>query len=625
MKRKRSLHKTRSAQVQPVPREPSRLPWIVIGLAAIYILAGLIIPSSNKGFNLRRFGELPVLNGGRLKPLDTLARSALLVISGKQTIRHENEKISADQWLLDMLTRPRLADERPVFQIDDPDVLGLMGIQQTTKRRFSLADIHPYLQTIEDQASLANQVKDKSRFQSAILNLHGQIDLYHRLQNTLDMAGREHALAHLEHTYSDMKSVMASHMQNKSKFGSDDLKKFSDVINEYSALNQMAAFYPLPVSGQELSQVVWISPGQAMLQSVAGPNLHPGLVAYAAMGDAVRDENEQLFNRTVDDFTDWLKHNVASAVFRSQMEYRFNHAAFFYRSLILYGVVFLLVMISWLSARLQYLASAHLLLTFTFAVHTIGLVLRMILQGRPPVTNLYSSAIFVGWVAVFLGMFLEKYSKRGVGTAVSALIGFITLIIAHNLSVQGDTLEMMRAVLDSNFWLATHVVAITVGYGSTFLAGALGILYVLRARFDRGWNEESAASLEKMAYGIVCFSLFFSFTGTILGGIWADQSWGRFWGWDPKENGALMIVLWNAFILHARWSKVAGERGIMVMTIFGNIVTSLSWFGVNMLGIGLHSYGFMDKAFFWLIVFVVTQVVLMLLSYMGGKINVKRV
>ena len=97
----------------------------------------------------------------------------------------------------------------------------------------------------------------------------------------------------------------------------------------------------------------------------------------------------------------------------------------------------------------------------------------------------------------------------------------------------------------------------------------------------------------------------------MLGGIWADQSWGRFWGWDPKENGALLIVLWNAIILHARWGGYARDRGIMAMAIFGNVITALSWFGVNMLGVGLHSYGFMDKAFWSLTGFCASQVALM--------------
>ena len=117
-----------------------------------------------------------------------------------------------------------------------------------------------------------------------------------------------------------------------------------------------------------------------------------------------------------------------------------------------------------------------------------------------------------------------------------------------------------------------------------------------------------------MVYGIVCFATADQFYGTILGGIWADQSWGRFWGWDPKENGALLIVLWNAIILHARWGGLIKERGLMALAVFGNIVTSFSWFGVNMLGIGLHSYGFMDAALFWLMVFDATQVALIVLA-----------
>jgi ABC-type transport system involved in cytochrome c biogenesis permease subunit len=184
------------------------------------------------------------------------------------------------------------------------------------------------------------------------------------------------------------------------------------------------------------------------------------------------------------------------------------------------------------------------------------------------------------------------------------------LLIAHHLSLSGDTMEMMRAVLDSNFWLATHVVVVTAGYSATFLAGFLGIIYILRGIFTRSLDTATADSLTRMVYGIICFATLFSFVGTILGGIWADQSWGRFWGWDPKENGALIIVLWNAIILHARWGGMIKQRGLMVLAIGGNIITSWSWFGTNMLGVGLHSYGFTDAAFVALSTFVVSQLAL---------------
>jgi ABC-type transport system involved in cytochrome c biogenesis permease subunit len=201
---------------------------------------------------------------------------------------------------------------------------------------------------------------------------------------------------------------------------------------------------------------------------------------------------------------------------------------------------------------------------------------------------------------------------------------------------------MLQAVLDTNFWLATHVVVVTLGYASTFVAGLLAILYIVLGVFtpmlktklgQRGAAGSAATAgvtaraetkapakqagtfdvgkaLTKMVYAIVCFATLFSFTGTVLGGIWADQSWGRFWGWDPKENGALIIVLWNAVLLHARWGGLVRERGFMNMAIFGNIVTAWSWFGVNMLGIGLHSYGFMDAAFKWLMLFISSQLLI---------------
>ena len=111
----------------------------------------------------------------------------------------------------------------------------------------------------------------------------------------------------------------------------------------------------------------------------------------------------------------------------------------------------------------------------------------------------------------------------------------------------------------------------------------------------------------------------FSLVGTILGGIWADQSWGRFWGWDPKENGALIIVLWNAVILHIRWGGLCGVRGLMALAVFGNIITSWSWFGTNMLGVGLHSYGFMDSAFWALVGFVVSQLLIIAIAYLPTR------
>ena len=122
-----------------------------------------------------------------------------------------------------------------------------------------------------------------------------------------------------------------------------------------------------------------------------------------------------------------------------------------------------------------------------------------------------------------------------------------------------------------------------------------------------------------MTYGVLCFSIFFTFIGTVLGGLWADDSWGRFWGWDPKENGALIIVLWNALILHAKWGKMIGPRGLALLAIAGNISVTWSWFGTNELGIGLHAYGFTEGTVRNLWTFWATQIALIVAGLLFAR------
>jgi len=264
-------------------------------------------------------------------------------------------------------------------------------------------------------------------------------------------------------------------------------------------------------------------------------------------------------------------------------------------------------------------SSAVALMIAALLVHTIAIVFRIYLQERPPVTNLYSSAVFVGWAAVLIGLFLEHIYRIGVAVLGAASVGFATLVIAHNLGSDGDTMQMMQAVLDSNFWLATHVTTITLGYSAAFLAGALGAIYLLGRVLTRAISKPREQALGRMIYGVVCFALLLSFVGTVLGGIWADQSWGRFWGWDPKENGAALIVLITAIILHARWGGMIKTRGIAVLAVGAGIVTAWSWFGTNMLGVGLHAYGFIDSAAMWLMVFVASQAAIMLSAALPAR------
>src|SRR5207248_2818598 len=180
----------------------------------------------------------------------------------------------------------------------------------------------------------------------------------------------------------------------------------------------------------------------------------------------------------------------------------------FYAGMVIYLLALLVLFTSWLWKRELLQLGAFGLLCSGALVHSAGLVARIVLQGRPPVTNLYSSAVFVGWSAVIVGIVLERVYRKGFGTAVAAAAGFASLIVAHHLTGDGDTMEMMRAVLDSNFWLATHVVTITIGYSGTFLAGAIAIGYALRRQLAAKLDPDTSKTLASMTYGVICFSLF---------------------------------------------------------------------------------------------------------------------
>jgi len=455
----------------------------------------------------------------------------------------------------------------------------------------------PRLEALERQATAAEKVdsKQRTRFQRAATNLAERVFLYFKLKNTIQIAGSPGLLVEIAAANSP------------------------SAAQRHAALASLAAFRPLvPPAGA--SPDGWRSTGEALRATAMGER-DAALGDWARVGIAWAAQDPATFERAVAGLGARARaaSSTVPAVAQVDHEVVFNRAQPFYVGMVLYVLALLLLFASWLRWPEVLRPAAYGVLVGGAVVHTLGLVSRVILQGRPPVTNLYSSAVFVGWAAVVVGIVLERIYRKGFGTAVAAASGFASLIVAHHLAGDGDTMEMMRAVLDSNFWLATHVVTITIGYSGTFLAGAIAIGWTFREHLAPRLDRDTSKTLSSMVYGVVCFALFFSFLGTVLGGIWADQSWGRFWGWDPKENGALLIVLWNAIILHTRWGGFVRERGIMAMAIFGNVITSLSWFGVNMLGVGLHSYGFMDKAFWALSAFIGTQLALMGLALLPRR------
>ena len=591
---------------------------IVYGIATLAMLGGLRSSKVDSDFDLEAFAELPVQVGGRIKPLDSVARNTLLILSGRQkVVTDEGLTLSPIQWFIDLSMRPEVADTYPIFKIEFPDDLGLVGLAEQGQRYYSFNELLPFSEELRRLHGEINPAPElRSPYEKQIADINNGLMRYHRVMHSLHPVGGAERLDRLVDEYQSYLATIQPGMaelrkqQAGEEFDAALLKRFITFADDYLKLSTTAYLRVVPPPPPVDLLEDWKNIGLELLDVMKDDPLSPYVTTYASLTMAYRSGDTEQFNREVSGLRERFIADFPDDISRVHYERVFNALQPFYISMQLYVLIFLAVCISWLRWPKELAEAAFWVLVLAFIIHTFGLLSRMYIQGRPPVTNLYSSAVFVGWGAVLLGIFIEKFFKNGIGAAMASLVGFCTLIIAHHLAMTGDTLEMMRAVLDSNFWLATHVVIITFGYSAIFLAGALAILFVLLGVFSSRFNKDTARSLSAMVYGIICFGTLFSLVGTILGGIWADQSWGRFWGWDPKENGALMIVIMGAIYLHARWGGICKDRGLMALAIWGNIITAWSWFGTNMLPVGLHSYGRMDSAYAWLIGFVLVQLLL---------------
>ena len=412
-----------------------------------------------------------------------------------------------------------------------------------------------------------------------------------------------------------------------------ELERVMQMARRIETSHPPAALPPQPAAGAAASQAgagEWQALYPAWTSAIVGKLLssrpgqpafevNPGLLPLTELLGAVTRTPAD-FNRSLDAFkasTASLP-EVRAVVDKTAYEAWLNRFNPTDLAKWLYVLAAVICFASFLAGRRPLNRFVFWMLVGILLLHTFALASRVYLTGRPPVVNLYSSAVFIGWACVLAGLGLEGLFANGIGNLVAAISGALTLMVAYGLDT-GDTMHVLQAVLDTQFWLSTHVITVTLGYGATFLAGVLGIFSIVHRIADR-WTastpEQRLAArqyedqLYRMTYGVVCFALFFSFIGTVLGGLWADDSWGRFWGWDPKENGALMIVLWNAAALHARWDRWLGPRGFALFAIGGNIITAWSWFGTNQLGIGLHSYGFTSGVLMLLAGFVASQLLL---------------
>mgnify|MGYP003629841914 FL=1 len=577
------------------------IPALILVIFGGYLMSKARIPKTpSNEMNLYEFGQLPILYQGRSKPIDTLARNSLRIISGRQDFKDKAGKTEpAIKWLLDTIAKPREAFEYNVVRIENPELLHTLGLEKRAGFRYSFDDFAEKIPELSKQADLARKAGrgNTSLYQSQILDLESKI-------GTVDLI------------------IQAFTPPNiRAESARDDL---IEAIRRHGMLDRRNPPRSIPPGGEGEEEKEWQTYSYGWTRDLVKASFskdkeNEATQAWTKILVAYSQGNVNEFNKEVRSYQSWLKKHQADLTNAnlSQIDYEafFNHFEPFYYCSVLYLLAFVLVCISFLFWQKPLGSAAFWLIVLTFVVHTFALISRIYISGRPPVTNLYSSAVFIGWGAVLAGIVIERMNRLGIGNLLASVAGFSTLLIAHMLAGDGDTMAVLQAVLDTQFWLATHVVCITLGYAATFVAGMLGLFYILWGICTPRMTAVAGKEIIRMLYGVLCFAIFLSFVGTVLGGLWADDSWGRFWGWDPKENGALIIVLWNALVLHARWGGMVKDRGLAMLSIGGNIVTSWSWFGVNELGVGLHSYGFTDGVLMALGLFMLSQLAVVAVAF----------
>ena len=277
-----------------------------------------------------------------------------------------------------------------------------------------------------------------------------------------------------------------------------------------------------------------------------------------------------------------------------RLEYFYNHFDGFYRAALCYGFALLLLGIAYARGKAGLLKWSGLALAIAGLVfHGTGIALRCMIAGRPPVTNMYESIIWVSFAVSFFGMIFFARYRTPVYLLAALPVSLVALLLVHQMPIaMPSSIDPLVPVLRDNFWLTIHVLTITLSYAAFALA--MGFGHILLWRYVR--NPVAARADQSMhfwLYRILQLGVLLLAAGTILGGVWANYSWGRFWGWDPKETWALIALLCYILTLHGRLAGWWTQFGLVVASVVCFLAVLMAWYGVNfVLGKGLHSYGF---------------------------------
>jgi len=610
---------------------------------SMVVLTGLVIWglsgsklafAEGEGVSLKHLRKLAIMENGRIKPLDTFAQNMLKQFSGQSRF----QKKPAIQWLVRVLFTPEHTHNDKVFLITNPEVLDSINVERVGKARdrYSFSQLREGLPILRQLAIKASSIKGNNRsfIENEIIALYNKLYIFQQL-----LVSFQFLFPHPDFTVSDAEILKTLNLpENKKHFSFFDMierkrellelktaiesknrtewtlaeTNLLDMAKRMDAWSNLYRDLPLAIipaaKKGEAEEKKWLSPWD-ILSPLGDGTIRKELKLIRDFVQAYVDNDQEQFDRAVMAFNRLILEQSRGQVREHaiSLEVFYNQVDPFYKLKFLYGFSVLFILLSFILLKKWFYRLGFLLLTAGFLLHMFGTIARVVIMLRPPVTNLYETFIFTGLITVLLGIILELFKKRNIGIITGGLSGLVMLMIAGKYALEGDTMGMLVAVLDSNFWLASHVITIILGYAGIVLSGFIGHVYILQRIFRPG-KKELLKNTFQAVYATQAFGIIFTFLGTVLGGIWADQSWGRFWGWDPKENGALLILLWSAILFHAKLANWIKEIGMAFGTIIGVIAVSLAWFGVNLLGVGLHSYGFTSGIAKTLFIFILFEV-----------------
>lgn len=497
--------------------------------------------------DLHPWETLVVQDSGRRKPMGTFGHEALVKLAGKDPMTtKDGEKVGGTEFAFSMFYATRDWADEPVVLVSHRPLAEQLGLDAASKRfsRKQLAQVEPELQRLSREAVAARRTNPEAP--PPTINMEAQTVLQR--------------------------------------------------LAVYDTLASTAAFkFAPPPPGSEPS-APWL--GIAEMAAVYPPEKSmPVLQNLRAINEAASTGDSARFASAVTQLADDLRalnpgmYPSARAIGR---ELFYNRLKPFDAAMWLFAAGTLLLAAGARHGWRRWILRGGVAASIAgFAFMIAGIALRVLIAGRAPVTNMYESVMWVAMGTVLFGLaFYGIYRNRLM--LLSALpVSFLCLLLARSLPVaMPSRIDPLVPVLRDNFWLTVHVLTITLSYAAFALA--LGFAHVVLWHYIRHPNTAPAMRhLHVWLYRMMFVGLILLAAGTILGGVWANYSWGRFWGWDPKETWALIALLMYVLAIHGKMAGWWGDFGIAVAAVVNFSGVLMAWYGVNfVLGKGKHSYGF---------------------------------